>query len=237
MLKPYCGAENKIPKGKRRGTMLECAAKRQVRYYGIKKVDEIAFRKALEKKHESIEKQLMNLKILVATLRGRISGTKKKLASEKDKKKLKELEKILKDSEFAFKQASEKLHKLNKPIEGKIIQKPILEKVKEKIKISNEKRLKIEKDINDWKKELPKLKTVKQRREVKQHIKKLRNKIGMEKKGLRKLKPEIKQMAKQEIKHKGYKLNQKALNKLSKQVANHVISESKLEKFIKIKHL
>lgn len=39
MSKIYCGI-NKIPKGHKRGNMKECAEKGQIRYYGIKKVDQ-----------------------------------------------------------------------------------------------------------------------------------------------------------------------------------------------------
>ena len=38
MTEPYCGV-GKMPKGYRRGTMRECVDMKQIRYYGLKKVD------------------------------------------------------------------------------------------------------------------------------------------------------------------------------------------------------
>lgn len=43
----YCGALN-VPKGRRRGTAAECAAKRQVRYYGIEKLDPSLLKKLVQ---------------------------------------------------------------------------------------------------------------------------------------------------------------------------------------------
>lgn len=43
----YCGALN-VPKGRRRGTSAECVAKRQVRYYGIEKLDPSLLKKLVQ---------------------------------------------------------------------------------------------------------------------------------------------------------------------------------------------
>jgi len=41
MSKLFCGARN-LKEGERRGSMIECAQKKQIRYYGVKKADKVA---------------------------------------------------------------------------------------------------------------------------------------------------------------------------------------------------
>ena len=54
----YCGIDE-VPKGKKRGTLEECTAAGQLRYYGIKKIDakKVAKTKA-ETKSKSTESNL-----------------------------------------------------------------------------------------------------------------------------------------------------------------------------------
>ncbi len=79
--KPYCGAD-KIPKGHRKGTMQECAEKKQIRLYGINKIN----LKTLEliKKKTEIPDTRENLIKLVASLRGKIRTVKVRATTVKD---------------------------------------------------------------------------------------------------------------------------------------------------------
>lgn len=99
----YCGIEEKIPKGKKRGTSKECWDKKQVRYYGIKgiksdrleqykqgtvtakeeKVDKIPPLEKLVKDipnptQDMTSKDLMNLRMKIGELYGTQIGKLKK---------------------------------------------------------------------------------------------------------------------------------------------------------------
>lgn len=41
MSKVYCGSKTKIPKGKKRGNIKQCMATKQIRYYGLNKIDNL----------------------------------------------------------------------------------------------------------------------------------------------------------------------------------------------------
>ena len=83
MSEPYCGI--KIPaKGKRRGSMKECADKGEIRYYGIKRVDPklIEYAQSSRKGKESRESLIKKL----VTFRGRLRVAKRDYEEERDKK-------------------------------------------------------------------------------------------------------------------------------------------------------
>jgi len=88
----YCGIE-KLPKDKKRGTMKECAEAGQIRYYGIKKIDEklVEHVKKSKKKKTTQESAQDALKIQVVRIRGRLAAIKRELNGEKDKSKIKKL--------------------------------------------------------------------------------------------------------------------------------------------------
>jgi hypothetical protein len=90
--KVYCSVGT-IPKGQRLGTMKECADLKQIRYYGVKKIDP----KLLEAiKKNSVKKESRDkLAIDMARLRGRVSGISKKISGEKDKDKKAKLQEDL----------------------------------------------------------------------------------------------------------------------------------------------
>jgi hypothetical protein len=98
----YCGAKETIPKGKKRGSMKQCVEKKQISYFGIKKIDskmiELLNGKNKTTKKESPMKTLLKLAGQRGTLTARISKLKKAIAAEKDSKKQKELEKQLKET-------------------------------------------------------------------------------------------------------------------------------------------
>jgi hypothetical protein len=90
--KVYCSI-GKIPSGQRLGTMKECADLKQIRYYGVKKIDP----KLLEAiKKNSVKKESRDkLAIQMAMMRGRVSGYNKKISAEKDKDKKAKLQEDL----------------------------------------------------------------------------------------------------------------------------------------------
>lgn len=95
--KIVCGvAEPK--KNERRGTMKECAEKKQVRYYGIKKVDKIIIDKLVAKKPKKKEKTYEEVMGITVGLKTRAAHIRKSMEIAKRKKndaKLEELEKEL----------------------------------------------------------------------------------------------------------------------------------------------
>lgn len=91
----YCGI-GKIPKSSRLGSMKECAEKKQIRYYGVKKVDSklIEATKTKKKKSDYGLESPGRRKLLSAmgSLRGKIKNIKRRIESEKNKDKKKDLE-------------------------------------------------------------------------------------------------------------------------------------------------
>jgi hypothetical protein len=94
----YCGIK-KVPSNSRLGTMKECAEKKQIKYYGVKKIDnkllEIAIGAKKDKNtRENALKEVFKLKGRVKNLEGKLQVTKDKEAKEEIKK---DIEKIKKD--------------------------------------------------------------------------------------------------------------------------------------------
>lgn len=87
--KIFCGI-NKIPKGKKRGTVFECGKAKQIRYYGMVVIDKKVLG-ALDKKIVDKSKQLDKLFIKLVGLRGKIRGINRKIEGEKDKKVVRKL--------------------------------------------------------------------------------------------------------------------------------------------------
>ena len=87
-LKVFCGITQPIPKGYKLGSMKECLEKKQVRYYGLKKIDS-KLADSINIKKES-KNELM---IKIAGLRGKLSKIKRDIDNSKnfeEKKKLTE---------------------------------------------------------------------------------------------------------------------------------------------------
>ena len=85
-LKVFCGITQPIPKGYKLGSMKDCLDMKQVRYYGLKKIDSKLIESVNEKKDS---KKDLNDKI--AALKGKIHKLKKDIDSSKnttEKKKL-----------------------------------------------------------------------------------------------------------------------------------------------------
>lgn len=68
MSKAYCGAADKIPKGKHRGTMRECVETGQIRFFGVKKIDSRTLKgKNVEKKKAAEHLALLSKKAILST--------------------------------------------------------------------------------------------------------------------------------------------------------------------------
>jgi hypothetical protein len=104
-----CSARD-LKKGERRGSMMECAKKKQIRYYGVKKADKVALEVMYGKK---VKKPKLSFPELVATARGLkyraakvrefIESAKKKDDEKKLKKYQDELEELKKKYAKVFK--------------------------------------------------------------------------------------------------------------------------------------
>ena len=78
----YCGI-GKIPSKSRLGSMKECAEKKQVKYWGVKKIDAKLLEVAKGSKKD--EGSRVNVLKEMAKYRGRVSKLKKALAAAKTK--------------------------------------------------------------------------------------------------------------------------------------------------------
>ena len=92
----FCGITQPVPKGHRLGSMKECLDLKQVRYYGLKKIDS-KLADSINVKKESKS----DLMIKIAGLRGKLSKLKRDIESSKnfeEKKKItEEFEKVRKE--------------------------------------------------------------------------------------------------------------------------------------------
>jgi hypothetical protein len=86
----YCGI-GKVPKGQKLGTMKECAEKKQIRYYGLKKVDSRIINSA--KNEKEIPETLQKIRSMVIKYRVRIKKLRISLEGKEanDPKKKKEM--------------------------------------------------------------------------------------------------------------------------------------------------
>lgn len=111
----FCGI-GKIPKNKKRGSMKECAEAGQIRYYGIKKIDQ----KIIEdvERNKKLKKagsgQVDNLRISLMGIMGKIKKLKGKIQTSKDKGEKTILEKELDELENKKKKLNLNIAKLEK---------------------------------------------------------------------------------------------------------------------------
>jgi hypothetical protein len=110
----YCGAK-KVPKNKKLGSMVECAEKGQVMYWGVKKIDSRVLENTQGQKKVSLDKARTNkikldtrLKKMVKDLENAKDKEKKQTIKKNIEKTKKELEKATKEFKEAFKLSEEK---------------------------------------------------------------------------------------------------------------------------------
>ena len=89
----YCGSKD-VPKNKVRGTMQQCAEKGEIRYYGIKKIDPLLANSITKKKKNTAVKVWIKL----VAAKSKVANYKSKVTNEKDQKKKKEYQDILKEA-------------------------------------------------------------------------------------------------------------------------------------------
>lgn len=89
----YCGV-GKVPKGKKVGSMIQCAEKKQIRYYGIKKIDQrIIDNIVLHNNKNSDRRQKIISKMMKTS--GKIKKLERKIMAEKDVESKNKLKKEL----------------------------------------------------------------------------------------------------------------------------------------------
>lgn len=113
----YCGI-NKVPKNKRLGSMKECAEKKQVSYWGLKKIDTRVLENAKGKKQLTLSKTRTTkirldarLKRLTKEFDVEKNKTKKQTIKKDIEKTKKELKKATKDFKQAFRLSEQKKSK------------------------------------------------------------------------------------------------------------------------------
>lgn len=138
----YCGI-CKLPKGKRQGTMKECAELGQVRYYGLHKMDpktlELAHAKGANKAEPETYKNLM---MLMFKLKGLINRNKGRYEGAKDEKAKEQYHEIWQASEKKLATVIKKLMKIkkvdddvgSKPVKKTASTKKVIKLVKPEIK-------------------------------------------------------------------------------------------------------
>ena len=136
MSKPYCGIESKVPKGYHRATMQECIDNKQVRYYGLHKIDKRLLEAPKQKKvsNKDREKQISKLIIVKAKV--------KKLKEKIDDTDDADEKAVLKDQLKALKkegvEISDNIKSINKSLEKpKVISKAKATNIKSKKTATN----------------------------------------------------------------------------------------------------
>lgn len=111
MSKIFCKL-GEVPKGKKRGSMKECAELKQINFYGEKKVDKKIIDSILDAKNntkKSLEKSLDNMKIKYAGLMGKKKNITVKVEKAKNDKEKKTLEKEKKSIEDELEKLKDKM--------------------------------------------------------------------------------------------------------------------------------
>ena len=123
----YCGSK-KVPKNKRIGSMIECAEKGQVSYWGLKKIDTRIMENIKTKKKVSLDKSRTN-KIKLDT---RLKKMVKDLESTKDKEKKQSLKKDIEKTKTELEKATKIYKEAFKLSEEKKASKKIVKKTSKK---------------------------------------------------------------------------------------------------------
>ena len=89
MSNAYCGIGN-VPKGKKRGSMKDCAEQGQIRYFGIKKIDSRLIEASKKMGRKSSRNTLLKQ---FGTLKGKLNNLQKNIKYEKDTKKKEQMKK------------------------------------------------------------------------------------------------------------------------------------------------
>ena len=129
----YCGI-NKLKKNQKRGDIRECIRSKQVRFYGINKIDPKLLTFLTEQKQEVLNLDKLFLQLI--TLRGRVKGLTKKKENSKDEKEKKKFDdEILKTkNEISIINAKIKKLENKQDNEQEIIKEVVKQEIKEQKK-------------------------------------------------------------------------------------------------------
>jgi hypothetical protein len=117
----YCGFK-KVPKGKKRGTAKQCFTSNQIRYYGIKAIDEDLLESLLhrKKKGPSLETQIGNALVKLKKFEYKLEGIRKIYTTakkDKNKTKMKNLKEKYEDLYDEWSDQNKKYKKLVKKLD------------------------------------------------------------------------------------------------------------------------
>lgn len=101
--KVVCGVKEP-KKNERRGTMKECAGMKQVRYFGVKKIDKVLLDKMMDKPRVTVNYTLVTARGTYTGLESRIERLTAKLETAERKNKIDDIKKIKKDIRDAEKE-------------------------------------------------------------------------------------------------------------------------------------
>lgn len=106
----YCGI-GQMPKKMRLGSMKECAEKKQIRYYGVKKIDAKLLKLAQGKKEKKLTRDGAMLQL--AKFRGKFKNLQGKLQATKKKEDKDEVQKEIANVKMEIKKWEEKFDELD----------------------------------------------------------------------------------------------------------------------------
>lgn len=117
----YCGM-GQVPSGKTRGTDKQCLKKNQVRYWGIKQIDDAL----LNKNNLDADKEFLKLKKLEVGLKGMAKRFEREKSAWKKKKEKKKTAALNKEIEKDKKKLEKLMKKIKKAQEMYDIQKKVV---------------------------------------------------------------------------------------------------------------
>jgi hypothetical protein len=181
----YCGALDKVPANKRRGSMRECAEKKQISYWGLHKADKKIIDSIKKNKKDTADTKNKLFPLLVK-YRTRVKKLKEKLEGKegKDADNRKELKKEIDKWTKEMQIISNKLTKLEKEASEKSTKKGSQKRITKKMttKLSKRKSLKRSSKKLSKRKSLKRLsKKLSKRKSLKRSSKKLTKKISKRK--------------------------------------------------------
>jgi DNA repair exonuclease SbcCD ATPase subunit len=238
--KPFCGL-GKPPKGRKRGNMLECLERKQVKFYGRNKIDpkliehSLRLQKTLKEKNDVI--------IVVSKLRGKLKNIIRKIQGEKDeekKNKLKVMGREVRDQLLEQEKLFDSILKKEKKAEKRKKKEDVIEKSsKEKAKKLEKKVNKLEEEMDETIKKMKKEKNM-DTKLLELKLKKIEDELKKTKEEAKKkvqiVKDKVELKAKKKAHLEAKKEAKKKVNKLEKEM-DETIKKMKDEKHLDTKPL
>lgn len=111
MAKIYCGAQDPPPKSYKRGTMKQCIDKNQVRYYGVKRIDQNLYLKHVQNKGQPDK---VKLRTKAAGLQGKANNLLKKYNKAKKESEKMKLKKEYNDIVKQYNDINKKIRQMSR---------------------------------------------------------------------------------------------------------------------------